>query len=108
MHSKTTRCPHSILCFFTQEEIVTWLFCPHLAQPLRGEHLLFLVGVEEGEGLPQALDVLHCNLPVQAGSLAVASVHVMTPVMTSVMTSVEAVTPGIAWDVSMGLSDAWL
>ena len=96
------------LFFYARRKSDVALLCSHLAQPLRSEHLLLLVGVEEGEGLPQALDVLHCDLPVQTGSLAVASVHVMTPVMTSMMTSMEAVTPGIAGDVSMGLSDAWL
>ena len=100
------------LFFYARRNSDVAVLSPHLAQPLRGEHLLLLVGVEEGEGLPQALDVLHCDLPVQTGSLAVSSVHVMTPMMTSmmtsVMTSVEAVTSGIARDVSMGLSDAWL
>ena len=96
------------LFFYARRKSDVALLSSHLAQPLRSQHLLLLVGVEEGEGLPQALDVLHSDLPVQTGSLAVASVHVMTPVMTSMMTSVEAVTPGIAGDVSMGLSDAWL
>ena len=99
---------------------------PHLAQPLRGENLLLLVRVEEGEGLPQALDILHSDqwevsirsrdqcwlmrgeyiylhgdLPVQTRSFAVAPVHVMPP-----MTPSDHVTPGVPRDVTMALTDA--
>ena len=108
MHSVTVLCkdhlmsPLNLLFFLWRKKIKQWR-CSHLSEFLRCD-LPLLVGVEEGEGLPEALHVLHRDLPVQTRPLAVRAVRVMCDVLGPwatvtllwVTAGVETVAPVIA------------